>query len=562
MHNRLCAVGRGVALFLALVLVFLSACSVVPAPTELPEPAPAVADDDDALTRAYVMAAIERYDREGRDATVAYYSGLESMQGERFMLIMDPATTTALAWIQYPSNVGPQGPTSEVIARLFKRIAAAATPEGSWIEYQNLNPLNSRTEPSRNLVVLHDGLVFSAGHFGILEKYEQGAKNYVAAAIERYDKEGLDAVITRYNSRESMDGQYYLFLIGADDIYLAHPIFPHLIGTDIKDVVGSNGYELGKEIAKATEEGHWVGYLWPNPVTNREEAKSTFVLRHDGLIFATGFYTADDDAEPPAWLGADPREYTVTYVRQAIERYTNDGLEAFKAYYNSVSAFQGEWYLFVTDASDIYIVHPLLPNLIGTDIKDVVGANGYELGKEIARATEEGHWIDYLWPHPVTLWNAPKSSFAVRHDGMIFASGFYPVPEDVAAQTKAFVHAAIDLYDKEGREAMVAYYSDPANSDGVRFLQLIDENGIFAPPTEGGLAGVPAAALNFPDFAGEEVGPQFLTATEEGIWLHFPYPGLFGSQNYVAHTWLVRHDGLIFMSAYFDVEPSVPESEQ
>lgn len=35
---------------------------------------------------------------------------------------------------------------------------------------------------------------------------------------------------------------------------MARPIFPHLIGTDIKDVVGSDGQELGKEIAQATEE--------------------------------------------------------------------------------------------------------------------------------------------------------------------------------------------------------------------------------------------------------------------------------------------------------------------
>ena len=38
-------------------------------------------------------------------------------------------------------------------------------------------------------------------------------------------------------------------------------------------------------------------------------------------------------------------------------------------YYNSVASFEGEWYLFATDANNIYHVHPLAPRLIGTDIK-------------------------------------------------------------------------------------------------------------------------------------------------------------------------------------------------
>ena len=242
------------------------------------------------------------------------------------MLIIDPEQSIALAWARWPTlvgtidsndaatlfavypTVGSQSAAIQV-AKLLKDIAAAATPEGSWFEYQVRN-LDGFLEPSRNLVVMHDGLVFSAGHFGLVEKYRADAQKYVANATARYDQEGLEATIDHYNSRDSMDEQFYLFLIGADDIYLAHPIFPHLIGTDIKDVVSSDGYQTGNEIARATEAGHWVHYLWPNPVTNREEPKTTWVIRHDGLIFASGYYTADDGAEPPPWLDAEPRAYT------------------------------------------------------------------------------------------------------------------------------------------------------------------------------------------------------------------------------------------------------------
>ena len=534
---------------------------------------PPAARTDDDITRQYVMNAIAYYDANGRDATAAYYNTYASIQGERMMLIIDPEQSIALAWARWPTlvgtidsndaatlfavypTVGSQSAAIQV-AKLLKDIAAAATPEGSWFEYQVRN-LDGFLEPSRNLVVIHDGLVFSAGHFGLVEKYRADAQKYVANATVRYDQEGLEATIDHYNSRDSMDEQFYLFLIGADDIYLAHPIFPHLIGTDIKDVVSSDGYQTGNEIARATEAGHWVHYLWPNPVTNREEPKTTWVIRHDGLIFASGYYTADDGAEPPPWLDAEPREYTVDYVERAIARYEQDGLDAMVTYYNSVSAFEGDWYLFATDANDRYIVHPLLPQYIGTDIKDVVGSNGYELGKEIAKATEEGHWIDYIWPHPITLFDANKSTYAVRRDGMIFASGYYPVAADVAEQTIAFVQAAIDYYAEHGRAALVAYYSDPANSDGVRELFLLDETGAFVPPSSGNLAGLNANVLAFPDFAGNLVGPQMANAPEEGRWLNFAWPGSFGADNLFSHTWVIRYEGLVFMASYFDDKTTV-----
>ena len=44
--------------------------------------------DPRALTRAYVDAGIERYKREGLEATVAYYNSKESIEGERAMMIL------------------------------------------------------------------------------------------------------------------------------------------------------------------------------------------------------------------------------------------------------------------------------------------------------------------------------------------------------------------------------------------------------------------------------------------------------------------------------------------
>ncbi len=419
----------------------------------------------------------------------------------------------------------------------------------------------SSEEPRRVLVVLHDGLVFAASHSVLTEDVAESTREYVRKAIAKYDEDGLEATIAYYNRQDSLEGQFYLFLIGADDNYLVHPIFPHLIGTDIKEVVGSDGQELGKEIARATEEGVWVEYLWPHPVSRKEQQKVTWAVRHDGLIFASGYYAGGPEAGTPPWQDADPREYTVEYVERAIERYERDGLESMLNYYNSVASFEGEWYLFATDANDIYHVHPLLPRLIGTDIKDVVGSDGYELGQALAQATEEGVWVEYLWPHPVTLKEVPKVGYAVRRDGLLFASGYYVQVEDPAAQTQAYVQQAVEYYQANGLDATIAHYNSQESVDGQWSLTLADENDIVRVA----LLAQHLIGTDLKDLGAgriRQIGREMAAATEEGLWVSYVFPNVRSSETLYAHSWAIRHDGLLFTSRYYDDRPDVPGSAQ
>ena len=506
----------------------------------------------DAQTLAYVSAAIAAYEQDGLVATMAYYNSEASIEDGRSLLAVERSSLTVLAVPAFRNLVGARLPAGHSLIR----VVLGATDDGFWLNHLQTNPVTDQREPQRSYFVLHDGIVFSSGHFSVRAGLAEIIREYVSNAIGRYRTEGLDATVDFYNSDASVDGYLYLFLMDANDNYLAHPIFPHLIGTDIKDVVGSNGYELGKEIAKATPEGHWVEYPWPNPATGREEPKTAWVVRHQGLIFASGYYTPDPDAEPPAWIGADPREYTVEYVQQAIERYERDGLESMTNYYNSTAAFEGQFYLFAMDANDIYFVHPLFPRLIGTDIKDVVGSDGFELGRAIAAATEEGVWVEYLWPHPVTLQEAPKVSFAIRHDGRIFASGYYPTADDPEAATMAYVQAAIERYERDGREATVAYYNSTESFDGASFLFLIDENDRYlVHPVLPQRIGTDIKLVRARGLDGMvyNYGEQLANVTEEGAWFSNLRPSSQGSGS-AAHAWAIRHDGLIFGSAYFDDE--------
>ena len=71
------------------------------------------------------------------------------------------------------------------------------------------------------------------------------------------------------------------------------------------------------------------------------------------------------------------------------------GLKATAAYYNDKANIDGQWYVFITDADDMFVAHAPSPDLVGTDLKDVLGLDGSRmLGVEIASATEMGLWIE------------------------------------------------------------------------------------------------------------------------------------------------------------------------
>ena len=408
----------------------------------------------------------------------------------------------------------------------------------------------------------------SLQNFVIRDNPAAFTQDFVQAALDRYDREGREATLAYYNDRASIYsngaftagvyGKWYMLIIDENDLIVSHPVMSELVGRDIKTLVTSDGYEWGKEVTKATEAGHWIHYLWPNPVAcdEAEEPKRSWAIRHDGLIFVSGYYEPTTnfcrsifvtahaefcacsvggvcspwrsyshvsciaavlenptprsfrsgvsaisgwacDAEeivieingkpfPAAYgtvredtaevcgdtdngfsllwnwnnlgdgvhtvrafidgvrfarsyvtvttfgndmLGDEEKaDFTQEFVQAALDRYDRDGREATLAYHNSSVSIDREWYVFIIDENDLFVSHPVMSDQIGQDVKTIVGSDGYELGKEIARATEDGHWIHYLWPNPVSGEEEPKHSWVIRHDGLIFGSGYYGPP--------------------------------------------------------------------------------------------------------------------------------------
>ena len=128
---------------------------------------------------------------------------------------------------------------------------------------------------------------------------------FVDNAISRYETQGLDATLAYYNREESVDGQWYVFIIDQNDEVIGH-YDPDRRGLDVKGWVGTdiNGYNFGPEMLAATEAGRWVPYVYVNPAAGTLgdegafELKNAWVIRHDGLLFASGWHINTEEFVP------------------------------------------------------------------------------------------------------------------------------------------------------------------------------------------------------------------------------------------------------------------------
>ena len=215
-------------------------------------------------------------------------------------------------------------------------------------------------------------------------------KFFVHNAISRYDAGGLDDTLAYYNRVESVDGQWYVSIIDKNDEVIGH-YDAHLLGQDLKGPIGTdaNGYNFGPDMLSATGEGKWVSYVFRNPESGSlgsdhigtHEYKHVWVVSHDGLLFASGWYVSAD-------------EFTKFVVDEAIARYHAQGLEETLAYYNDPKSVDAQWYVFVATPDG---------EILGHYNADELGAHLEEmLDDGCFTATEEGIWVTHEDVNPAT----------------------------------------------------------------------------------------------------------------------------------------------------------------
>ena len=101
-------------------------------------------------------------------------------------------------------------------------------------------------------------------------------------AINLYEAVGLEDTVAYYNTGESVDGQWYVFMMDEDGMVIAHAN-PALVGQLASDVLGPNNYPTGAAVAaSADENGAWFDYTFTNLATGSVETKHSWMVIHDG----------------------------------------------------------------------------------------------------------------------------------------------------------------------------------------------------------------------------------------------------------------------------------------
>jgi len=141
------------------------------------------------------------------------------------------------------------------------------------------------------------GLLVSGlmGHAVAAEKATAAeAEAMIQKAIDYYKANGKDKTLAEISnpSGQFVKGDLYVFVWDMNGVVIAHGTNAKLIGKDmsqLKDVDGKQFVSDGVQLAKTQGKG-WIDYKWSNPTTKKVEAKSTYVVKVDDIIFCCGIY--------------------------------------------------------------------------------------------------------------------------------------------------------------------------------------------------------------------------------------------------------------------------------
>ena len=245
----------------------------------------------------------------------------------------------------------------------------------------------------------------------------------VQNAVSRYESDGLAATLAHYSRPESVDGQWYVFIVDGNGRVLAHPD-GSLVGLDLKGPLGTdaNGYSFGPEMLSAGEEGRWVSYVYGNPETRpigtafgELQLKNAWVVRRDGLLFGSGWYV-DADEFTQSFVAAAVGKFREAGLEGTVEYFTGPesefaGLAAAIDYYNSIETVGGKWSAFIADGSGRIVDHHD-KDLVGRHLEDLFGEDPF--GVAGFEASAEGNWVT---TESLRIW-------VVQHDGLVFGSGW------------------------------------------------------------------------------------------------------------------------------------------
>ena len=320
--------------------------------------------------------------------------------------------------------------------------------QNMWLNHMWTHPDTGIDKLLRSWLYVHDGHIFGAGYF----VHDSEVQAVVDGALRKYEAGGADAFDA---IASGMDGHYPFVL----DAATAQPV---AYGGNFADIIAdrllSGTKPYPQIIADLNRDGYaWVSYVFPNTGAHIPQLQRTWLVLHDGYIFASGYHLPDSRIQ--------------SLVEGAILLYRSNGDDAFEMITPDSPSHTDALYPFVLEFdTSVAVAHGAFPDKLGAVPVTSLHQGDRPWSQIQEELRQDGSaWVSYVFTNPDTRTDQLKRAYLQLHDDYIFASGYY-LPD-------ARVQTAVD-------EAIFAFHSLGVDSFAIlnSAAESIDPNdaAIFA----------------------------------------------------------------------------------
>ncbi|SDS89711.1 MULTISPECIES: cache domain-containing protein [Pseudomonadaceae] len=246
--------------------------------------------------KSLLRKAVDYYQKNGDRALAAFSRQGAFIEDQFYVYVIDTQGIMLASGGPSANLIGRDvsGALNDDLNKGFK--AALALPESDEIhhaDYRWLSWQDGREERKRVFYQRVDDKIFSVGYYIQRSSIEEAKTllDHVSDAVAENPQQAFE----RINELDAafLKDDLYAFVIDRDtQRFVAHGYNLRLVSSDFRKLHSADDHPIGQQILDAAAK-NGVGditYLWPNPVTRKNEQKVTLFKTRGNYIVAVGYY--------------------------------------------------------------------------------------------------------------------------------------------------------------------------------------------------------------------------------------------------------------------------------
>ena len=258
-------------------------------------PAKGAEKSEAARAQALLARAVDYYKGNKDRALPAFMRAGEFINGELYVYVLDMNGQFLASGGSSSALVGRDvSNMRDAAGKPFFRemIDTAKTKGAGTVEYRWLNRADRKIERKLTYYQKVGDRIIAVG-FYIPRATPEEAKALLEQAVTAV-KANPAAAFAAFNDLNGkfIQDDLYVFAIDVKEAkFRAHGATPRLIGTDALNLKDPTGKPLLKDMISSASSKGSLEYHWRNPVTEKVEAKKTFMRNVNNLLIGVGYYT-------------------------------------------------------------------------------------------------------------------------------------------------------------------------------------------------------------------------------------------------------------------------------